>query len=243
MSGNLLQVPHPYGLSHQSKRPHGCESRVPTDGGQTLSSTHHPLGVSPLAPAGFMHYSVTKVTLQWPWWCPSHSLRMSPGRADKEQEAEWLWTHLPSAEEPGAVAAWGWALFAGKAEEVRELEGMVTAAEGWPSGSMVMPVVWAFYSLFTPFSSPYRPPPECIFWVYWKIPPISVFKALNHLLTLLILKITLYINGFLLNLACSAVSSSATVEFNPVPLLTVLHTLTDPNALLSPSFFYWTHAQ
>lgn len=74
-------------------------------------------GGLPLPTAGFMHYSVTRVTLQWPWWCPSHSLRVPPGRADKEQEAEWLWRCLQSADEPGAVAAWGWVLVTRKTGE------------------------------------------------------------------------------------------------------------------------------
>lgn len=47
MSGILLKTLHPYGLSHQSERPHGWERQVPTDGDQNLSSTHHPLKESP----------------------------------------------------------------------------------------------------------------------------------------------------------------------------------------------------
>lgn len=147
-----------------------------------------------------MHYSVTRVTLRWPWRRPSHSLRTSPGRADREQEAEWLWTHLQSADEPGAVAAWGWVLFAGKAGEVWALEGTMTAAERWPSGFMVMSVVWAFCTLF---------PHQNAYWEFIeKVPSISVFKAHLCLLTHLILKTTTYINrlkvSFYLSLACSA---------------------------------------
>lgn len=106
----------------------------------------------------FSHQSHPRVAR----WCPSHSLRVSSGRADKEQEAKWLWTHLQSADEPGAVAAWGWVLFAEKAGEVWAFEGMMTAVEWQPSGFMVMPVVWVLCRLLPP------PIPNCIFWVYWK---------------------------------------------------------------------------
>ena len=51
-----------------------------------------------------------------------------------------------------------------EAAEVWAWEGVMMAAERWPSRFMVIPVVWGFCCLF--YQPP--PPPECIFWVYWK---------------------------------------------------------------------------
>lgn len=192
-----------------------------------------------MATAGFMHYSVTRVTLQWPWRRPSHSLRTSPGRADREQDAEWLWTHLQSTDEPGAVAAWGSVLFAGKAGEVWALTGTMTTAECWPSGFMVMPAVWAFCTLF---------PHQNACWGFIeKVPSVSVFKAHLCLLTHLILKTTMYINrlkvSFYLNLACSAcvLAPQAWIQ-----LISSVHCFVwncEPKCPKFPFFFHLNQAQ
>lgn len=147
MSGIPLKAPHPYGLSHQSERPHGWESQVPTDGDQNLSSTHHPLKESPPWP---LLVSCIIQSLESPhsgpdgvlhtvWDC----LQVGQTRNEKRNDFE----HTYSVQMSQVLRQRG-------AGEVCVLEGRRMAAFSWWCRGL------GFLYSFTP--------PECICGVYRK---------------------------------------------------------------------------
>lgn len=234
-SGNLLRVLHPHGLIHQSEKSHGWESQTPTDGDQTLSSTHHPPGEAPPCPllvsciiqSPESAYGGPDGVLHKVWEC----LQAGQTSNKKQNGCEHTCREQRRARCCGSVGL----------RALRRETGALWALAGrWRLQNDGPQVSRRRRRCL--FCHPL--PPECKFWFYWKDSFYVTFKAPLHFLTHLILETTGRINrwniSFSWNWACSAcvLVHQVWIQLSPSAHC-FIYTLMNPEALYPLSFYTW----
>lgn len=241
-SGNLLRVLHSHGLIHQSEKSHGWESQIPTDGDQTLSSTHHPLGEAPPCPllvsciiqSPESPYGGPDGVLHKAWECLQAGKTSNKKQNDfehtcREQTSQVLWQRGAECSLQGSRRGLG----------IRgDGDGCRTTAIRYHGDACGLGFPFSFCHLLSP---------ECIFWFYWKDSFYVTFKAPLYLLTHLILETTVCINRLNISFswiwACSAcvLVHQVWIQLNPsAHCFIYTH---EPRSPISPFFLHLTHVQ